>query len=107
MLTKDLHEQGMVAAQNAATAYLNDYPDNWFPCGFASVTAYVKGNSKMGKSFIAQGFRKSYSGGYTLYNPSSLGTQVMEAKLAGARAYAKLINAELGEGTVTASSRMD
>ena len=52
-----------------------------YPCGFAWVTSYVKGNTKEGKALKAAGFKKSYSGGgYQLWNPSGSYVQNVDIK---------------------------
>ena len=44
-------------------------------CGFAWVTVYEKGSTKMGRALIAAGFSKAYSGGLQMWNPSGNWTQ--------------------------------
>tara|TARA_B100000902_G_scaffold399347_1_gene469746 strand:+ start:3893 stop:4213 length:321 start_codon:yes stop_codon:yes gene_type:complete len=59
-----------------------------YPCGFAWVTSYVKGNTKEGKALKAAGFKKSYSGGgYQLWNPSGSYVQNVDIKEAAAQKY--------------------
>ena len=75
-------------------AYLKQYPDQWYPCGFAWVTVYgVKLNTREGKEFKALGFRKAYEGGIELWNPARHGAQNVDVKEAGARAYADVLRA--------------
>ena len=63
-----------------------------YACGFAWVNIYgIKGNTKIGKAFIANGIRKSYSvGAYEMWNPSNIGCQNIDTKEAGARAAAEV-----------------
>ena len=52
MLTRELHNKALVAAETATADYINKYGEH-DACGFAWVTAYVNGASKLGKSFKA------------------------------------------------------
>ena len=63
-------------------------------CGFAWVNIYgIKGNTKLGKRMKAAGFEKDYTGAYSIWNPSGLGTQCMSTKEAGASAAASVFKA--------------
>ena len=63
-------------------------------CGFAWVNIYgIKGNTKLGKRMKQAGFEKDYTGAYSIWNPSGLGTQCMSTKEAGARAAADVYKA--------------
>ena len=63
-------------------------------CGFAWTNIYgIKGNTKLGKRMKAAGFEKDYTGAYSIWNPSGLGTQCMSTKTAGAHACASVFNA--------------
>jgi hypothetical protein len=75
-------------------------------CGFAWVTVYEKGSTKMGRALIAAGFSKSYSGGLQMWNPSGSYTQCITAKEVGAEAAAKVLTERLGVKAY-AGSRMD
>ena len=55
MLTEQIHKEALDEAKTATERFLSEYGDG-FPCGFAKVTAYVNGNTKIGKSFKACGF---------------------------------------------------
>ena len=94
MLTRELHNKALVAAETATADYINKYGEH-DACGFAWVTAYVNGASKLGKSFKAQGFDKAYGGGWQLWNPGKSFTQSISAKEAGANAYVDVVRAEL------------
>ena len=75
-------------------------------CGFAWVTVYEKGSTKMGRALIAAGFSKAYSGGLQMWNPSGNWTQCITAKEVGAEAAAKVLTERLGVKAY-AGSRMD
>jgi len=75
-------------------------------CGFAWVTVYEKGSTKMGRALIAAGFSKAYGGGLQMWNPSGNWTQGITAKEVGAEAAAKVLTEKLGVKAY-AGSRMD
>jgi hypothetical protein len=75
-------------------------------CGFAWVTVYEKGSTKMGRALIAAGFSKAYGGGLQMWNPSGNWTQCLTAKEVGAEAAAKVLTEKLGVKAY-AGSRMD
>ena len=92
-------------ASDAANAHLEQYGEHAY-CGFAWVNIYgIKGNTKLGKRMKAAGFEKDYSGAYSIWNPSGLGTQCMSTKEAGANAAAKVFKA--AGFTAYAGSRAD
>ena len=63
-------------------------------CGFAWVNIHgIKGNTKLGKRMKAAGYEKDYSGAYSIWNPSGLGTQCMNTKEVGAEAAARVFKA--------------
>ena len=75
-------------------------------CGFAWINIYgIKGSTKLGRRMKAAGFEKDYSGAYSIWNPSGLGTQCMSTKEAGAYAAAKVFSA--AGFTAYAGSRAD
>ena len=106
MLTTELHNKALAAAQAATANYISKYGEH-DACGFAWVTAYVNGASKLGKSFKQQGFDKAYGGGWQLWNPSNSWTQSISAKEAGAEAYVSPVRAELPDVKLYSNSRMD
>ena len=62
--------------------------------GFAWVNIYgIKGNTKLGKRMKAAGLDKDYTGAYSIWNPSGLGTQCMSTKEEGAYAAAEVFRA--------------
>ena len=92
-------------ARDAAEAHLEQYGEHAY-CGFAWVNIYgIKGNTKLGKRMKAAGFEKDYTGAYSIWNPSGLGTQCMSTKEAGAEAAAKVFKA--AGFTAYAGSRAD
>jgi hypothetical protein len=71
-------------AQDAALASIEANGELGY-CGFAWVNIYgIKGNTKLGKRMKAAGFTKDYTGAYSIWNPSGLGTQCMLTKEQGA-----------------------
>ena len=80
-------------ANDAAVAYMDTHGEHAY-CGFAWVNIYgIKGNTKLGKRMKAAGFEKDYTGAYSIWNPSGLGTQCMSTKEAGAEAAARVYKA--------------
>ena len=80
-------------AQDAAVEYMHTHGEQAY-CGFAWVNIYgVKGSTKLGRRMKAAGFTKDYTGAYSIWNPSGLGTQCMSTKEAGASACAKVFSA--------------
>jgi len=89
LLVKAFHDAAM-----ATEEYLAKYPDNWFPCGFAWVV--LDGRSPVTKVLkatyaVPQRGDKGYPKGWHIWNPAGHSTQCMDAKMAGARAFAKVI----------------
>ena len=78
-----------------------------FACGFAWVEVYVdRTNSKQAKELIAAGFKKDYKPKcLSMWNPGELGVQNIDAKEAGADAYAVYLRS-LGL-TAYSGSRLD
>ena len=80
-------------AYGAAMTHIDTYGEQAY-CGFAWVNIWgIKGNTKLGKRMKAAGLDKDYQGAYSIWNPSSLGTQCMSTKEAGARAAAEVFKA--------------
>jgi hypothetical protein len=81
------------AANDASVAHLEARGEHAY-CGFAWVNIHgIKGNTKLGKRMKAAGYEKDYSGAYSIWNPSGLGTQCMNTKEVGADAAAKVFKA--------------
>ena len=92
-------------AKDAAVAHLEQHGEHAY-CGFAWINIYgIKGNTKLGKRMKAAGFEKDYTGAYSIWNPSGLGTQCMSTKEAGADACARVFKA--AGFTAYAGSRAD
>ena len=80
-------------ARDAAEAHLEQYGEHAY-CGFAWINIYgVKGSTKLGRRMKSAGYEKDYTGAYSIWNPSGLGTQCMSTKEAGARAAADVFKA--------------
>jgi len=77
-----------------------------YSCGFAWVDIFgIKGNTKLGRALKAAGVRKSYTGGFQIWNPSGYGCQNIDTLEAGAEAAAKVF--ERYGFTAYAGSRLD
>ena len=107
MLTESVHSEALQAAAKATQEYISKYGEGYFSCGFAWVSVSIKGNTKVGKSFIERGFSKNYGGGYMLWNPSGHHTQDVNAKEEGARAYVSTLKKYLPEIQLYVGSRLD
>ena len=85
-----------VLAQAAAAAKYQQVGER-DACGFAWVTVYdVRSNSKLGKKLAEHGFSKAYGGGLQLWNPTKYPTQSISVLEAGAYAFAKVLQEQLG-----------
>lgn len=107
MLTAEIHQEAVQAAKDAVSAHRQKHPNGFFGCGFAWVSVYERGNTKMGKSFIKQGFTKSYDGGWKLWDPANTGGQCIVEKEMGAEAYVNTVKKYLPEVKLYANSRLD
>ena len=85
-----VHNTATQAAAKATEDFLAKHGDR-DACGFAWVTVYEKGSTKLGRALKAVGFKPAYGGGLQLWNPSGHGTQSMSVKEAGAQAYADVL----------------
>ena len=102
---KTIKAAALQHANEAAVAHIEYYGEQGY-CGFAWVNIHgIKGNTKLGKRMKAAGFEKDYTGAYSIWNPSGLGTQCMSTKEAGARAAANVFKAAGFE--CSAGSRAD
>jgi hypothetical protein len=87
-------QEAAKAAAEATETYLKEHPGQWFPCGFAWVTIKpARGKLVERMKQLDIGKRDSYEGGFKIWNPSGNPTQCMDAKVAGAEAYAKVLKA--------------
>ena len=100
------HNEAIMAARKATEDFLAKHGDRDC-CGFAWVTSWEKGNTKLGRAMVKLGFRKSYGGGYQLWNPSGSWTQAITAKEEGAQAYVNTMKKYFPELKLSAGSRMD
>ncbi len=88
----DIHAEASDAAVTATQKVIDRVGEQFGMCGFAWVEVYdIKLNTKMGKAFAAIGFTKAYGKGIQLWNPSNSPTQNIDAKEAGAAAYAAVL----------------
>ena len=89
---KTLKAAAMQFANDVAVDYINTHGEQAY-CGFAWVNIYgIKGSTKLGRRMKQAGYEKDYTGAYSIWNPSGLGTQCMSTKEAGARAAAKVFS---------------
>lgn len=106
-MTEDqIYQEAVIAAVAATHDMVNRNPDTWYPCGFAWVN--IKPARGKFVSYLKThhlGSTDSYAGGYTIWNPSKHPTQWMDAKMAGARAFAAVLRKY--DIKATAYERMD
>ena len=100
-----VHNSATQAAAKATEDFLAKHGDR-DACGFAWVTVYEKGSTKLGRALKAVGFKPAYGGGLQLWNPSGSWTQCITAKEVGAQAYADVLK-QAGIEQAYAGSRMD
>ena len=100
-----VHNTATQAAAKATEDFLAKHGDR-DACGFAWVTVYEKGSTKLGRALKAVGFKPAYGGGLQLWNPSGNWTQCITAKEEGAQAYANVLR-QAGIVNAYAGSRMD
>jgi len=100
-----IKEAALQHARDAAEASVEANGELGY-CGFAWINIYgVKGSTKLGRRMKQAGFEKDYTGAYSIWNPSGLGTQCMYTKEQGAQAAAKVFKA--AGFTCYAGSRAD
>ena len=101
--TEDPRQEMTRVAQEATQAFMDKHfgGTDGGACGFAWVNVYTaKGNTREGreqaKQLKALGFKKSYDTArcYTLWNPSNMPIQSVDAKSAGAVAAANFLREE-------------
>lgn len=97
--------EARAAAARATRDHLAQHGDR-DACGFAWVTVYEKGNTRLGRALLKNGFRKAHGGGLQMWNPSESHTQAITAKEVGAEAAAEVLKLRLGVKAY-AGSRMD
>lgn len=102
-----IHKKALKEAEAVAMKYLKEYGDNDL-CGFSWVTSYEKGNTRIGKAISKlTGYRKSWNGGYDLWNPSGLGVQSVGVLEKGSIAYVNTFKQYLPWVSMQAGSRLD
>ena len=88
--------QIVAEAQEAARVAANQFfqerlgGQDQYACGFAWVTIYEKGSTRLGRALLKNGFQKAYSGGLQMWNPAGIGCQNIDTKEEGARAAARV-----------------
>lgn len=111
---QQVFNEASALADSKTTQYIDEKlgGQDAYPCGFAWVNIYeyegkkIRANSNMGKALAALGARKSeYEKCFKVWNPSGTMMQNMDAKEAGARAFAEHLQ-QFGF-TAYAGSRMD
>jgi hypothetical protein len=89
----EVFKKAKEAAVLAASKKIQDNPGEWYPCGFASVKIKpARGKFVQMLKANKIGYTDTYGGGYVVSDPAQLSTQWMDAKLAGARAFAEVLN---------------
>lgn len=79
------------AARVATDKMIAENPNVWYPCGFAWVRIRpARGAIVTALKEKGLGRTDDYEGGFVIYNPSDNNTQWMDAKVAGARAFAEV-----------------
>ena len=106
MITAEQITAGKAIAKQAGLAMYQRIGER-DACGFGWVEVYVdRTNSKQAKELIAAGFKKDYKPKcLSMWNPGELGVQNIDAKEAGADAYAVYLRS-LGL-TAYSGSRLD
>lgn len=90
---EEIHFEATQAAERAARKFFDEKLGgrDQYACGFAWVTVFEKASTKLGRRLKDVGFRKSYSGGLQLWNPSHFPCQNVDTLEAGAEAYAQVL----------------
>ena len=90
---ESIHNEATQAAEQAARKFFDEKLGgrDQYACGFAWVTVFEKASTKLGRRLKDVGFRKSYSGGLQLWNPSHFPCQNVDTLEAGAEAYAQVL----------------
>ncbi len=111
LLAVSVRDAVAIAKDEAASAAQKFFQErlggrDQYACGFAWVTVYEKGSTKLGRELIKNGFRKSYTGGLQMWNPSGMMVQNVDTLEAGAEAAARVLKEKLGVEAY-AGSRLD
>lgn len=103
-----LIDMALKAATAATAKYLTDNPDQWYPCGFASVRIRpARGRLISALQARSIGRTDDFNGGYLIYNPSGNCTQCMDAKEAGARAFVAVIKTGFPDLNIYSITQID
>ena len=103
---RELQALAFSAAAEACNKMIADNPGQWYPCGFALVRIRpARGALVNHWKSLGIGHVDNFNGGYVVYNPSGNSTQWMDAKMAGARAFAEILR-KYGINAI-AESRVD
>jgi len=114
MTVEKVFNEASAMAEQTTDSYVQEKlgGQDAYPCGFAWVNIYeyegkkIRANSKMGKALAEMGVRKSdYDKCFRVWNPSGTMLQNMDAKYAGAVAFANHLK-KFGF-TAYAGERMD
>ena len=101
----NIKENALSSARTASLKYLEEHGEDPL-CGFAWVNIYgIKGSTTLGRRMKEAGFEKDYSGAYSIWNPSGLGTQSISVKEIGALEAAKVFRQ--ADFNCVAGSRLD
>jgi len=105
---EEVVKEAQAAAQQATNEFVAKHGDQWGPCGFAWVDI-APANSQLAR-YLKQtcGAEKNYGRpGVHVWNPSGHSTQSIDAKEAGARAFADVLKKHFPEHRIYANSRLD
>ena len=100
-------QNAFAVARSETDRYLREHPDDWFPCGFAWVRLGGRDPAVnwLKKNYGDRAGHRGHPTGWDIWNPSGSTTQCMEAKLAGAKAFALVL--QTAGIDAYADSRMD
>lgn len=89
---KLIYAKAKDAAIKAANEKIAENPGEWYPCGFASVKiSPARGKFVQMLKDAEIGYTDSFNGGYVVNDPAQLLTQWLDAKYAGAKAFARVL----------------
>ena len=101
-------KEAQEAAAAATAAYLRDFPDQWYPCGFSWVKIRpARGPIVAALKELDMGSKDDYAGGFMVYNPSKNSTQCMDAKEQGSRAFVTVLKKYYPDLKAYAQTRID
>ena len=104
---EEVHFYAIEEARKAGFEAYMEHGDS-SSCGFSWINSYEKGNTFFGKAIAGlRGFRKSWNGGYCLWNPSGLGFQSVYILEAGSWKYKEILKEYLPGIEISTGSRLD